>query len=103
MTVKAWQVAPEDNVAVVIADVAKGDTVTWGSGSVVALSDIPQGHKIALEEIAENSMVKKYAVPIGRASKTIEAGEHVHTQNLEDITGQLCAAYYKTYMEKGQN
>ncbi|NEK55294.1 altronate dehydratase, partial [Rhizobium leguminosarum] len=51
-------------------------------GEVVTLSDVPSGHKIAVRPIAEGDMVLKYGQVIGRASREIAAGEHVHLQNL---------------------
>ena len=51
-----------------------------------ALEDIGLGHKIAVEAVAQGGLVRKYGVPIGRASAPIAAGAVVHTHNLEDIT-----------------
>ena len=45
----------------------------------VNLSD---GHKYALSPIKKGEFVIKYGNPIGRATKDIAVGEHVHTHNL---------------------
>ena len=39
-------------------------------------------HKFALRAIARGEVVVKYGEAIGRATRAIEVGEHVHTHNL---------------------
>jgi altronate hydrolase len=48
-------------------------------------AQVPAGHKIAARRIDAGESVKKYDTVIGRATRTIEAGEHVHTHNLEIV------------------
>src|SRR5215470_1412413 len=48
-------------------------------------AQVPAGHKIAARRIDAGEPVKKYDTVIGRATRTIEAGEHVHTHNLEIV------------------
>ena len=73
--------SPEDNVAVARAQIAPGAEL--GRHGVVAREMVPQGHKIALKPIARGDVVRKYGQVIGYASCDIEAGAHVHTQNVE--------------------
>lgn len=101
MIYKAWQVESIDNVAVVIQDVVKGSIVQVGQNKITANEDIPQGHKIAILDIPKGQMVKKYGFPIGEANKDIKIGDHVHTNNTEDITEQLCDQYFQAYVAKG--
>jgi (2R)-sulfolactate sulfo-lyase subunit alpha len=81
----------EDDVAVVIQDVATGTevkTVTLegeAMETVKAVEDIPLGHKIALRDIAEGKEIIKYGRTIGKATKVIPKGAHVHTQNVRSI------------------
>jgi len=81
----------EDDVAVVIADVAAGDevqTVTLNGeamGTVKATEDIPLGHKIALRDMAAGKEVIKYGRAIGKTRKDVAKGAHVHTQNVVSI------------------
>ena len=71
-----------DNVAVAMSELKKGE---YG-----ALSDIPQGHKIALKNISKGENVIKYGMPIGHALADIAVGEHVHTHNVKtNLSGQL--------------
>ncbi len=62
---------PSDNVAIAITPLA-------------SLPPIPAGHKVATEAIAAGSDVRKYGHTIGRATRDIAAGEHVHSHNLAD-------------------
>ena len=40
----------EDNVAVALRPVAKGETIVAGDFSVTTLEEIPQGHKVTLSD-----------------------------------------------------
>ncbi|MEO6276855.1 galactarate dehydratase [Roseateles sp.] len=77
----------EDNVAIVANDggLAQGTVLPDGiPGAGLALLDkVPQGHKVALRDIAEGEVVLRYAVPIGYALKPIPAGSWVHERLLQ--------------------
>ena len=77
------KINPLDNVAVVLRPVLKGQKLDAGGTFVIALADLPFGHKVALVDISEGSHAIKYGAPIGIASANIKAGEHVHTHNLK--------------------
>lgn len=77
------RIDPGDNVAVALCDMNEGTAVIVGEQRIRLLSPVPQGHKFAIADIAPGSDVIKYGASIGRASKYISAGEHVHTHNLE--------------------
>jgi len=70
-----------DQVAVALRPIPKG-TDLRPDFPVVAASDIPAGHKIALESVEEGAQVRRFGQPIGLASQPIEAGQHVHEHNL---------------------
>ena len=73
-----------DNVAVALCDLQAGQEVTLADGSVLTLrDDIAFGHKVAVRSIDEGEKVLKYGLPIGSATRNIEAGEHVHEHNLK--------------------
>ena len=71
-----------DNVAIVANDggLPAGTLLPAGvPGAGVTLRDkVPQGHKVALVDLAEGAPVLRYNVPIGYALKTIPAGSWVH-------------------------
>ena len=50
---------------------------------VVARSDIPIGHKVALKDYREGDTVIKYGVDIGKVVKPIAKGEHLHVHNVK--------------------
>lgn len=79
---QAWQVHPDDTVATLLGDAAAGEEVTVGGSHLTARQAIARGHKIALAPIVAGAGVIKYGFPIGKARRTIAAGEHVHSDNL---------------------
>jgi hypothetical protein len=78
----ALRVHPQDDVLVALRDLQQGETVRSGSEVIVARSQVPRGHKLAVAPLAAGSVVRKYGWPIGRATRDILAGDHVHTHNL---------------------
>ena len=79
----AVRIDVSDNVATVLRDVSESERIRWDEGSALAAREpIPEGHKVALVDIAEGQVVRKYGHPIGLAGRKIPAGSHVHTHNL---------------------
>ena len=70
----------EDNVATTRRPVASGEALAEG---VIAKSEIPRGHKVAVQAIDAGAAIIKYGQVIGYASAPVAAGEHVHTHNVE--------------------
>src|SRR5690349_17232264 len=68
----------DDHVGIALRPIAAGETVS----GVTARDAIPKGHKMALKAVAAGEDVRKYGWPIGKATKAIEPGDHVHTHNL---------------------
>lgn len=81
-----------DDVATVIREIAAGESVLYveqgKSATVKAEEPIPFGHKIAIRDIPEGANVRKYGEVIGRATRSIRRGCHVHVHNLEGIRGR---------------
>ena len=71
-----------DNVAIVANDGGLPVGTVFASG-LVLLEKVPQGHKVALVDIAQGSAVTRYKVTIGTATKAIPAGSWVHERLLE--------------------
>ena len=94
---KGIRIHPDDNVAVALEDLRKGETLTLDAVSVTAIEDIARGHKIALREIKEGEPVVKYGNPIGLAKADIPAGAWAHVHNVR--TGLSESADY-TYDHK---
>jgi altronate hydrolase len=73
---------PSDNVAIARVPLAPGQTLRVEGNEFKAKSSVPAGHKIALMHIAPGEHIYRYGQRIGLASRPIEAGEHIHTQNV---------------------
>lgn len=76
-----------DNVAVVLLDVASGQTFELEGETFVSREAIPYGHKIALQEMKKGDIVYKYGEPVARCLEDIEKGSWVHVHNVESIRG----------------
>ena len=80
---------PEDTVATALSDAAAGDTAEIILGRektgrlVTALDAVPFGFKIAVSPMKKGSLVIKYGLPIGVASRDIAPGSLVHIHNIE--------------------
>lgn len=88
---KAIIVDSLDNVATTITNLEAGSTVTFKFGpkkKVKLKQSIPFGHKFALKKIKKGEKIIKYAEMIGRATQSIEEGEHVHIHNVESMRGR---------------
>lgn len=70
---------PADDVLIACSQLVSGAN----ADGVVVRGLIPPGHKIAARDIAAGEPVRRYNQIIGFATKPIQAGEHVHTHNLD--------------------
>jgi (2R)-sulfolactate sulfo-lyase subunit alpha len=74
---------------VVVEDVKAGQQLTgWimeddKDVKVLAKTDIPIGHKIALRDYRPGDTVIKYGVDIGKVVAPIKQGEHAHVHNIK--------------------
>jgi altronate dehydratase small subunit len=88
----AIAIKPEDNVGTAIRDLEAGVTAGVGIGEQVVpvplVEDIPYGHKLAIYAIEKGENVLKYGEVIGRASRAIPRGAHVHIHNVESLRGR---------------
>ncbi|WHH61653.1 altronate dehydratase family protein [Petroclostridium sp. X23] len=84
----------KDNVAVAVKDLKKDQLITLEDVQIKLKEDIGMGHKVALQNIHEGSLIIKYGFTIGHASAEISIGEKVHTHNLKtNLKGFLDYAY----------
>lgn len=78
-----------DDVAVAVTAISAGEEVVVvfvdddGEQTVHAQSDVPYGHKVALQSLAAGAPVTEYRTQVGVAATDIEAGDYVHTHNLK--------------------
>jgi len=75
-------VDPRDHVATALRDLTAGETLQRNGALITARSDIPKGHKVAIQSVRAGEDVLKYGWPIGRAVVDIAVGDHVHVHNV---------------------
>jgi len=73
---------PMDNVAVARVPLTPGMKLAVDGISINVIDPVPAGHKVALQRIAAGETVLRYGQSIGRATRAIEPGNHIHTANL---------------------
>ena len=71
------RVHPQDNVAIVVNDGGLPEGAVFADGLVLR-ERVPQGHKVALADLAENEAVVRYNVVIGYASKDLPKGSWIN-------------------------
>jgi D-threo-aldose 1-dehydrogenase len=74
---------PDDNVLVCRAAVIAGQPLIIGPATIVAMADVPVGHKIARTPLSVGDKVLKYGAPIGSMTAPVQAGEYVHLHNMK--------------------
>ena len=78
-----------DNVGVAVVDIKANEKAqglfmdTEEKIEILALQEIPLGHKIALCDLTLENSVVKYGHNIGKVVADIKSGEHVHIHNLK--------------------
>ena len=73
------QITERDNVAIAVQEVKQGTEIMPG---IVTLSDIPQGHKIALCDIPKDGAIIRYGVELGYALDPIAKGQWINEHML---------------------
>lgn len=73
------QITERDNVAIAVQEVKQGTEIMPG---IVTLSDIPQGHKIALHDIPKDGAIIRYGVELGYALDPIAKGQWINEHML---------------------
>lgn len=72
----------KDNLVTCLRAVKKGETITVDGKSITVNQDVPQFHKIAVENIAKGETCYKYGQVIGKALRDIKEGDYVHVHNI---------------------
>lgn len=83
-----------DNVAVALRPLEKGETLDVAGEKITLTEDIPQGHKFALKPIAKGGDVIKYGFRIGHAKEDIQTGQWIHVHNVKTALGDLLTYEY---------
>lgn len=82
--------SPKDNVGVIVVEGLTAGTEMLGvitetntTLNLVANHDVPIGHKVALDDLAEATTIIKYGEDIGKMVGAASKGDHVHVHNLK--------------------
>ena len=81
---------PSDNVAVARRALKAGEILTVAGKTVQIAEAIPANHKVAVNNLREGAVIRKFGQPIGSASTGISSGQWVHVHNVSiarDKTG----------------
>lgn len=89
-----------DNVAVALSEIRRGEKLSFPGGTVTAREDIAAGHKLALSKIEPGGAAVKYGHPIGTATAAISAGAWVHQHNLKSALGPVLQYRYNPLPER---
>lgn len=83
MKQNAIRIHPEDNVAIAIEPIKKGEKIHINDrGVIIAQADIIVSHKVLLVDIDTGDAIVKYGEVIGNSSQPIKKGEWIHVHNL---------------------
>ncbi len=84
--IKAAVGGPRDNVGIALADLDAGTVLDVKAGdrsiTVKLTEPITYQHKFSIAPIAPGGEVVKYGQVIGKATKRIDPGQHVHIHNM---------------------
>jgi len=71
-----------DNVLVALADLRKGENVSYLGNDYTLLSDVPAKHKFLTQDVGSGGDVIMYGVLVGRASENLRRGDLLSTRNI---------------------
>src|ERR1700742_2937250 len=75
------QIHPDDNVAIVVNEGGLRAGAKFDSGLVLA-ENVPEAHKVALNDIAAGAPIVRYGSVIGFAERDIVKGSWVHEEKM---------------------
>ena len=82
-TVNFIKINPDDNVAVAIHPLKKGENITVNNKNIITIQeDIPAGHKVALKDFNVDENIIKYGYPIGHTITPISQGAWINEKNI---------------------
>lgn len=94
MATKYLKINPDDNVAVAISALPKGESVVVDGENITIKEDIPVGHKFALVDINKGQNVIKYGYPIGHSLVDAKQGQWMSDANIKtNLAGLLDYTY----------
>lgn len=73
---------PSDNVAVARRPLIAGETISCAGRTMTIPEAVPANHKVAIAEIPQGAVIRKFGQPIGSARTDITPGQWVHVHNV---------------------
>jgi len=86
---RVLKIHPSDNVAVALANLAKGDHIKIEGSAYTLVSDVPAKHKFAIVHIPSGEKVVMYGGMVGRAVGPIHQGEVITVSNLRHQSSEF--------------
>jgi altronate hydrolase len=83
------RIHPQDNAAVALVDLHRGDQVDLLDIACVLPADVPAKHRFALHALAPGEPLIQYGTLIGRAAVAIDKGELLSTRNTRHETSSF--------------
>ena len=84
-TPRVLRLDAHDNVVIVVNAITAGEQFELDDELVSATESLPLGFKIAASDLAEHTVVRRLAMPIGRTTKAVAKGQLVHTHNMDSL------------------
>jgi len=86
---KIIKVHKEDNVAIALVDLVRGEYVQYHGEEVLILSDTKAKHKIAFVDFSIDEPIYMYGVLVGRTVLPIKRGDVLTTENVKHQSGKV--------------
>jgi altronate hydrolase len=72
----------KDNVLVALADLRKGESVSYLGSDYTLLSDVPAKHKFVTQDVSAGGEIIMYGVLVGHALESLRRGDLLSTRNI---------------------
>ena len=86
---KVLRIHKDDNVAVALSVLYKGEQVNVDNALTDITENIPAKHKFALQDFNEGDAIIMYGVLVGKATKRVEKGGLISTQNIQHASNNF--------------
>src|SRR6267143_1132833 len=78
---KVLKLDSKDNVLIALADLRRGEQISFNSKAYMLESDVPAKHKFATEDLAAGASIIMDGVLVGKAMEPIRRGRLLTTRN----------------------
>lgn len=83
MNSRVLQLDSRDNVLIALSDLKQGDDIHFAGATYHLVSNVRAKHKFAMTDLAVGDRIIMYGVMVGKAVKTVAAGELLTTGNVQ--------------------